>query len=247
MHSKSIDENTAIEFVRVTKTYRLYQSERRRFWGYVSRHRNFRPMRANKNVSFKVKKGEAIAILGNNGAGKSTLLKLITGVTFPSNGVVKVNGRVSALLELSAGFDDFFTGRQNIYLKGMLLGLKKKEIKKLEKKIVEFADLGLYIDQPIRTYSSGMRARLGFAISAHIEPDILVVDEALAVGDKNFRQKCNEKVAEIRNREHVTFMLVTHSPQSAIQMCERGIVMDKGEIKFDGPIREAVQYYEREL
>ena len=131
MRSKSIDDDTAIEFVRVTKTYRLYQSERRRFWGYVSRHRNFRPMRANKNVSFKIKKGEAVAVLGNNGAGKSTLLKLITGVTFPSNGVVKVNGRVSALLELSAGFDDFFTGRQNIYLKGMLLGLKKKEIKKI--------------------------------------------------------------------------------------------------------------------
>ncbi len=241
---KSLDD-VAIEFKNVTKEYRLYSSEHQRLLAYVFKHGNYKIKKANNNLSFKIKRGESVAILGNNGAGKSTMLKMITGVVFPSRGEVIVNGRVSALLELSAGFDNYFTGRENIYLKGMLLGLDKPEIKELEKKIVNFADIGEYIDQQVRTYSSGMRARLGFAINAHIDPDILVVDEALSVGDRAFQQKCRKKVHEICSKKDITFLLVTHSGGSAIDFCQRGLVLDKGKLTFDGKIRDAVKFYER--
>ena len=183
--------------------------------------------------------------MGRNGAGKSTMLKMITGVVFPTQGEVVVNGRVSALLELSAGFDNFFTGRENIYLKGMLLGLDKPEIRSLENQIIRFADIGDYIDQQVRTYSSGMRARLGFAINAHIDPDILVVDEALSVGDKNFQEKCRKKIHSICNRKEVTFLLVTHSDSAAKDFCERGLVLNKGKLVFDGEINDAVDFYNK--
>jgi len=169
---------------------------------------------------------------------------MITGVAFPTEGTITVNGRVSALLELSAGFDAQFTGRENIYLRGHILGLTDKEIAAIEEPIVEFADLGEYIDQPVRTYSSGMKARLGFACAVCIDPEILVIDEALSVGDKAFQAKCNAKVREIISRDHVTVLFVTHSTGAAKEFCTRGIVLDKGELLFDGPIVEATEYYE---
>ena len=243
--TQPIDDDTVIEFRNVTKEYKLYPSENQRLLAYVIKHHNYKSKRANNNLSFKIKKGETVAIMGRNGAGKSTMLKMITGVVFPTHGEVIVNGRVSALLELSAGFDNFFTGRENIYLKGMLLGLDKPEIQSLEKRIVNFADIGDYIDQQVRTYSSGMRARLGFAINAHIDPDILVVDEALSVGDKNFQEKCRKKIREICSKKDVTFLLATHSESAATDFCERGLVLDKGKLVFDGTSQEAVKFYDK--
>jgi len=157
-----------IEFEKVTKTYKLYKNDKKRLLSLFFKKINCQEKKAVNNVSFHIKKGEAVAILGKNGAGKSTILKIITGVTFPTEGTVNVNGRVSALLELTSGFDPEFTGRENIYLKGQILGIKDKEIKKLEKDIVDFAELEEYIDQPVRTYSSGMKARLGFSINVNI-------------------------------------------------------------------------------
>ena len=239
------DDDIAIEFRNVTKEYRLYPSENQRLLAYVIKHHNYKTNKANDNLSFKIKRGESVAIMGRNGAGKSTMLKMITGVVFPTQGEVVVNGRVSALLELSAGFDNFFTGRENIYLKGMLLGLDKPEIQSLESQIIRFADIGDYIDQQVRTYSSGMRARLGFAINAHIDPDILVVDEALSVGDRNFQEKCRKKIHSICNRKEVTFLLVTHSDNAAKDFCERGLVLNKGKLVFDGEVNDAVDFYNK--
>lgn len=238
------DDDIAIEFRNVTKEYRLYPSENQRLLAYVVKHKNYKSNKANNNLSFKIRRGETVAIMGKNGAGKSTMLKMITGVVFPTHGEVIVNGRVSALLELSAGFDNFFTGRENIYLKGMLLGLEKDEVKALEKRIVNFADIGDYIDQQVRTYSSGMRARLGFAINAHIDPDILVVDEALSVGDREFQNKCRDKIHEICSKKDITFILVTHSETAATDFCKRGLVLNKGKLVFDGDVNEAVNIYD---
>lgn len=166
------------------------------------------------DMNLTVERGEAVAILGRNGAGKSTMLKMITGVTFPTSGEIYVNGIVSALLELTSGFDQEFTGRENIYLKGRILGLNDEDIAKLEPAIIDFAELEEYIDQPVRTYSSGMKARLGFSICVNINPEILIVDEALSVGDRAFRDKCTKKVKEIMQGD-ITLLFVTHSPEIA--------------------------------
>jgi teichoic acid transport system ATP-binding protein len=170
---------------------------------------------------------------------------MITGVAFPTSGDIKVNGRVSALLELTSGFDMEFTGRQNIFLKGHILGLKDQEIAELESEIIEFAELNDYIDQPVRTYSSGMRARLGFAINVNIRPEILIVDEALSVGDAAFRNKCQTKIDEIIKKDNVTLLFVTHQTAVAESFCKRGIVMKDGKIVFDGPVQEATVFYKK--
>ena len=169
---------------------------------------------------------------------------MITGVAYPTEGEIKVVGKVSALLELSSGFDLESTGRENIYLKCSLMGMTDDEIAAVEDDIVEFADLGEYIDQPIRAYSSGMKARLGFAVSVNIKPDILIVDEALSVGDKNFRNKCTQKVKEIMADENVTLLFVTHSLPMAKEFCDRGIVLNKGKKLFDGSIDDAIVFYD---
>ena len=158
-----------------------------------------------------------------------------------------VKGRVSALLELTSGFDPEFTGRENIYLKGQLLGLKDKEIRELEQEIINFAELEEYIDQPVRTYSSGMKARLGFSINVNIKPEILIVDEALSVGDEEFKRKCVKKVNEIVNKENVTLLFVTHATGVAREFCKRGMVMEKGKVTFDGSIEDAVKVYDNSL
>ena len=194
---------------------------------------------------FKVERGEAVALFGKNGAGKSTILKMITGVAFPTSGTITVNGRVSALLELTSGFDPEFTGRENIYLKGQLLGLKDTEIRELEQEIIDFAEIAEYIDQPVRTYSSGMKARLGFSINVNIRPEILIVDEALSVGDEEFKNKCIKKVNEIISKDEVTLLFVTHSTAMAKEFCSRGIVMESGKKTFDGDIDEAIVKYEK--
>ncbi|HEY5506980.1 MAG TPA: ABC transporter ATP-binding protein [Coriobacteriia bacterium] len=236
--------DVVIEFRHVYKRYRLYRSDKHRFLGIFTKRVKFREVFANRDLTFKIRRGESVAILGKNGAGKSTMLKMITGVAFPSSGKIEVIGRVSALLELTAGFDPSFTGRENVQLRGQLWGLDKAEIVALEKEVVDFADIGVYMDQPMRTYSSGMKARVGFAISASINPEILVVDEALSVGDKAFQQKCNAKIKEIMALDDVTVIFVTHSSASAASICNRGIVLEAGKLAFDGPIDEAIEYYE---
>ena len=232
-----------IEFNKVNKIYKLYKNDKRRLLGIFLKKIPYKEKKAVDNVSFNIKKGEAVAIFGKNGAGKSTILKMITGVTFPTKGRINVNGRVSALLELTSGFDPEFTGRENIYLKGRILGLKENEIKKLEPRIVEFAELEEYIDQPVRTYSSGMKARLGFSVNVNIEPEILIVDEALSVGDEEFKKKCIKKINEIIKKDNVTLLFVTHSTDVAKDFCKRGIVMKKGKIICDTDIDKAIENY----
>lgn len=236
-----------VEFKNVTKKYKLYKSDKQRFLAIFSKRVPHKEKKAVSNVSFSIKRGEAVALFGKNGAGKSTILKMITGVAYPTDGEIVVEGRVSALLELTSGFDPELTGRENIYLKGQLCGLKDDEIRELEDEIVEFAEVDEYIDQPVRTYSSGMKARLGFAINVNIRPEILIVDEALSVGDKAFKDKCLKKVKHIIEKDNVTLLFVTHATGTAKQFCERGIVMKKGELVFDNHIDEAIKVYEESI
>ena len=235
-------EEVIIKFKNVSKIYKLFKNERIRLKATFSRAPQYIKKKAIDNVSFEVRKGESVAIFGRNGAGKSTILKMVTGVCYPTTGKVYVDGRVSAMLELAAGFNGELTGRQNIYFRGELLGVSKAEIKAVEDMIVEFAELEEYIDQPVRTYSSGMKARLGFAVNINIKPEVLIVDEALSVGDVAFREKCNAKIDDLVSKG-VTFLFVTHSAISAKKFCKRGIVLKKGRIVYDGDINEAVNYY----
>jgi len=250
-----------VEFSHVTKVFHLYKNDRGRFLGMMSPRKNYKgahsrhnmspkkkgiylgSVKANNDLSFEIMRGEAVAFLGRNGAGKSTALKIVTGVTYPTSGTVAVRGRVSALLELTAGFDIQLTGRENINMRGQILGLNTEEIKVLEERVVDFAELGVYIDQPMRTYSSGMRSRLGFAFAVSIDPEILVVDETLSVGDNQFQKKCIERIREIMLDENVTVLFVTHFSETAKEFCTRGIVLDKGRKTFDGPIDQATRYY----
>jgi len=236
-------DKVVIRFDKVSKIYKLYKNDKRRLLSIFSKRVSYKEKRAVDDVSFRVRQGESVAFFGKNGAGKSTVLKMITGVAYPTKGDIEVEGRVSALLELTAGFDQEMTGRENIYLRGQLLGLVDKEIEALEPAIVDFAELEEYIDQPVRTYSSGMKARLGFAINVNIEPEIFIVDEALSVGDASFREKCAKKVNEIIDRDNVTLIFVTHATGVAKEFCKRGIVLRKGHMIFDGDIDEAIVEY----
>jgi teichoic acid transport system ATP-binding protein len=232
-----------IEFKNVSKIYKLYKNDKKRFLAIFFKRIKHKKKLANDNISFKIQSGESVAVFGRNGAGKSTMLKMISGVVLPSSGEINVNGRVSALLELTAGFDPEFTGLENVYLKGQLMGLTTAQIKKIEKEILDFAELDEYINQPVRTYSSGMKARLGFAINVIIEPQIFVVDEALSVGDVKFRKKCSKKMNEIIKRDHVTLIYVTHSADTALDICTRGMVLKNGGVIFDGDIKAAIEKY----
>ena len=238
-------KDIVIKFEHVTKKYKLFKSEKRRLLHVFCKKIKYTEKKAVDDVSFEIRRGESVALFGKNGAGKSTILKMITGVCFPTEGKITVNGRVSALLELTSGFDPEFTGRENIYLKGQLLGLKKSEIEELENTIIDFAEISEYIDQPVRTYSSGMKSRLGFSINVNIRPEILIVDEALSVGDEEFKNKCTKKVNEIVNKDEVTLLFVTHSTAMAKEFCKRGIVMQKGKMKFDGDISDAIARYKK--
>lgn len=236
-----------IEFKKVCKRYKINQKEKGSIWSYFIKKTDDIEVETLTNIDFSIQKGERVAFLGKNGAGKSTILKMITGVCYPTTGEVSVRGKVNALLELNSGFEQGFSGRENIYLKGTLLGLRKSQIKKMEKSIVEFADIGEYIDYPIRKYSTGMKARLGFAIAIHIEPEILVIDEALSVGDEEFKNKCLKKINEITAKKEITLVFVTHSFEMARNFCERGIVLEKGKITYDGDIEKALKFYEKTI
>lgn len=235
-------EEPIIVFENVTKEYTLYKSDADRFKALFLKPRNAKKHLALKDVSLSIRQGESVGIIGDNGAGKSTMLKMITGVTFPTEGKVDVKGKVAALLELTAGFSLEMTGRENIYLKGYILGLKDEEISKIEEDIIEFAQLGDYIDQPVRTYSSGMKMRLGFAINVNIDPDIMVIDEALSVGDKSFKKKCKNKIAEII-KSGKTVLYVSHSMEGVREICPRAIYLKKGKVVFDGDVNDALALY----
>lgn len=234
----------AVSFDHVRKVYKLYANDRQRLLASFTNRVKCDVINASDDLTFMCRRGESLALLGDNGAGKSTALKIITGVCFPTSGSVEVHGRVSALLELSAGFDMRLSGMENIRMRCQLWGLSESESEELIPEIVEFSELGKYIDQPMRTYSSGMRARLGFAFASSIKPDILVVDEALSVGDRKFRIKCRERVQAIMERENTTVLFVTHSTKTAEQFCSRGIVLSHGKTIFEGGIEDAVDFYE---
>ena len=241
----TMDNDIVIQFKDVSKKYRLYKDDKQRFRAIFNSNVPCKVIKAIDDLSFDIHRGEAVAVFGRNGAGKSTMLKMITQVTYPTEGEIHVKGRVSALLELTAGFDPEFTGIENIEFRGHLLGLNDEEIEKLVPFVEDFAELGDYLYQPVRTYSSGMKARLGFAINVSIDPEILIVDEALSVGDVSFRKKCLEKVKELMAKKDITFLFVTHSTSVASEFCKRGIVLKKGKLKYDGDIEKAVDYYEK--
>lgn len=248
LHKTSVSNEVVIRFSHVTKTYNLYKNDKARFLGifnYQKKGMFLGSVNASDDLSFEIRKGEAVAFLGRNGAGKSTALKMVTGVTHPTKGTVEVKGRVSALLELTAGFDMQLTGRENIALRGQILGLSRSEISEIEPKVIDFAELGVYIDQPMRTYSSGMKARLGFAFAVAIDPEILVVDEALSVGDRAFQRKCIARIREIMMDENVTVLFVTHASATAKEFCSRGLVLDHGKCVYDSTIEDATEYYEK--
>ena len=235
--------DTIITFKNVSKTYILYKNDQARFKALFIKPRNPKTNKALNNVSFEIKRGESVGIVGDNGAGKSTLLKMNTGVAFPDEGEIIVDGKVAALLELTAGFSLEMTGRENIYLKGYILGLEDDYIKEIEENIIDFAQLGDYIDQPVRTYSSGIKMRLGFAINVNIEPDVLVVDEALAVGDASFKRKCKDKIKEIMGNG-TTVLYVSHSADSVREICPRSIYLRKGTVIYDGATEDTLKVYQ---
>lgn len=204
----------------------------------------YKDFAALKNVSFEVCRGETVGIVGRNGAGKSTLLQIVCGILRPTEGAVEVRGRIAALLELGAGFNSEFTGRENVYINAAILGLTKSEIDRRFDAIAGFADIGQFIEQPVKTYSSGMYVRLAFATAINVDPDILVVDEALAVGDEAFRRKCFARIEEIQQRG-ATILFVSHSAQTVVQLCNRAMLIDSGEILLDADPKTVVSQYQR--
>ncbi len=194
------------------------------------------------HISFTIAHGETFGILGHNGSGKSTLLKLIAGIMQPTEGTIRVEGRLAALLELGAGFHPELSGRENIFLNGSILNLGHNYVESVYDEIVDFAELEDFIDMPVKSYSSGMRARLGFSVATHLQPDVLLVDEVLAVGDENFQRKCMNRVESFRSSGR-TMVLVSHSASRVTQLCRRAAVIDRGELLFVGPSEESVQLY----
>jgi ABC-type polysaccharide/polyol phosphate transport system ATPase subunit len=230
----------------VTQRYRVI-SERpdtiRELFSRFFRHKtSFHDFDALKDISLSVSRGEMLGIIGRNGSGKSTLLKIIAGVYRPTRGRVEVNGAVAPLIELGAGFHNELTGRENILLNGLLLGYSKREMLSRQDSIIEFADIGDFIDAPVKQYSSGMYTRLAFAVATEVDPDILVVDEILAVGDLPFQAKCFERLKRFRAAGK-TILLVTHSMDQVLKFCDRAIFLEKGQIQFEGDTDQAIDLY----
>ena len=203
-------------------------------------------MQALRDVSLAVEPGDAVGLVGRNGSGKTTLLRSISGIIKPTSGRVEVGGRVASLLELGAGFHQDFTGRENVYLNGSIHGLSRARVREVMDEIVAFAELEQFIDLPVRTYSSGMYMRLGFSVAAHIQSDVLLLDEVFAVGDEQFQRKCFGKIAEFKNRGG-TILFVSHDAQAVERLCDRAVLLRQGEVAFDGPTREAIAEYRRLL
>jgi len=238
-------EDVMIEIKDLIKDYKMFRRKQDRLIEVIfpawKRHSNFRAI---NNLSLTIKKGEVVGILGKNGAGKSTLLKMITGVTIPSSGVLEVKGKISSLLELGTAFNMELTGVQNIYQHGQVMGLTKAEIEKKKQEIIDFADIGDHLYQPVKTYSSGMFARLAFACAINVEPDILIVDEVLSVGDMAFQLKCFKKFQEFKKKGK-TILYVTHNVSDVLKNCTRAIILENGSKTFDGDAKEGVELYKK--
>lgn len=246
MHSDAND--IAISVKHLSKTYRLFGHPGDRIKQFFSLgvKQYYREFTALNDVSFEIKKGETVGIIGRNGSGKSTLLQLICGILKPTAGSVQVNGRISALLELGAGFNPEFTGRENVYFQGALMGFTREQMDARFDEIAAFADIEEFIDQPVRTYSSGMFVRLAFAVAAHVEPDILVVDEALAVGDALFQKRCHTRIRQLQ-AAGATLILVSHDQEMVRNLTNKALVLDRGVAHFWGETREATRAYRQLL
>jgi len=240
----AVGDDVAISVRNVGKMYTLYNRPQDRLkqaflWGRKKLYREFWALR---DISFEVRRGEALGIIGRNGAGKSTLLQILAGTLTPTTGEVRISGQVMALLELGSGFNPEFTGRENVYLKGAILGFSREEMDELFDEIAAFADIGDFIDQPVKLYSSGMFVRLAFAVQACLEPDVLIVDEVLAVGDIFFRQKCHARMEKMM-AGNTTIILVTHHMGPVQKYCQNAILLEKGQVIFQGSSSEAVKRY----
>ena len=238
------EEEYAIEVKDVYKTFDVYLDkanslkEKMLFW-----KRNRKEVReVLKDINLNINKGEAVALIGVNGSGKSTLLKLMTKIIYPNKGKIVTNGKLTSLLELGAGFHADFSGRENIYFNASIFGLTKKEIDNRLEQIIEFSELRDYIDNPVRTYSSGMFMRLAFAVAINVDADILLVDEILSVGDQHFQLKCINKMKELK-KEGKTMVFVTHSLGSAKELCDRSVWISNGQIKMDGKTDAVIEKY----
>lgn len=240
--------NYAIEISNLSKVYQLYDkpTDRLKQLMFKDKKKYYKEFSALMDIDFKIKRGETVGIVGKNGSGKSTLLQIIAGTLTPTSGEIQVNGRVAALLELGSGFNPDFTGRENVYLNGAILGISNEEMTRRFDSIIKFADIGDFIDQPVKTYSSGMYVRLAFSIAINVEADILIVDEALAVGDTRFQMKCIEKMKEIQ-KSGTTILFVSHAGEQVKRFCEKGIWLEHGVVKEIGPAASVVNHYEDSL
>jgi ABC-type polysaccharide/polyol phosphate transport system ATPase subunit len=244
-----MQENSTIKIKvkNVYKTFDVYLDkanslkEKILFWNRNNKERR----EVLKNINLEIKEGEAVALIGVNGSGKSTLLKLMTKIIYPNRGQVETYGKLTSLLELGAGFHMDFSGRENIYFNASIFGLTKKEIDNRLNDIIEFSELGEYIDNPVRTYSSGMFMRLAFSVAINVDAEILLVDEILSVGDQHFQEKCLNKMKELR-QEGKTMVFVTHSLDSVKELCNRAVWLHNGEVKIDGEPEEVIEEYLRE-
>jgi len=236
----------AIKVNSVNKSYRLYDKPQDRLKEVFNlfKKKYYHEFNALRDINFEIKKGETVGVIGKNGAGKSTLLKIITNVLTPTSGFVETHGKISSLLELGAGFNPELSGIENIFLNGILMGYSEDEMKLKQEAIIEFADIGEFIQQPVKSYSSGMFARLAFSVAINVKPDILIVDEALSVGDIFFQQKCFNYIKT--KLDNVTKILVTHDMASLTQMADRVIVIDKGSVMYDGEPLEAIKVYQQD-
>jgi ABC-type polysaccharide/polyol phosphate transport system ATPase subunit len=234
----------SIEFSGVSKSFSRHANRMllRTHFGALLRRDQDR-FYALKNISFTISHGENVGIVGANGAGKSTLLSLAAGLAAPDEGTVKVSGRIAALLELGAGFHPDLTGKENVFLNAALLGLRKKKTEEIFENVVEFSEIGDFIDEPLRTYSSGMKMRLGFAVAVNVNPDFLIIDEVLAVGDHRFQAKCFEKIDELK-RNGMSLLCVSHSTGMVRELCQRALWLDHGELIADEKTEEVLRMYE---
>lgn len=237
----------AISVVDMTKKFKIYSDkpntlkERLVFW----KKNKIEERIVLQNINLNIKKGETVALIGTNGSGKSTLLKLMTKIIYPTSGTVKTNGKLTSLLELGAGFHPDFTGRENIYFNASIFGLTREEINKRINHIIEFSELEDFIDNPIRTYSSGMYMRLAFSVAINVDAEILLIDEILAVGDQHFQEKCFEKLVELKNSDK-TIVIVTHSLEAVKKICNRAVWIRNGKIEMDGKPDSIIEKYLKE-
>ncbi|MFQ2227256.1 ABC transporter ATP-binding protein [Aeromonas hydrophila] len=230
----------------VNKSFPIYQSPWQALWHALNPKANVRLFHALRDIHLMVNPGETLGIVGHNGAGKSTLLQLITGVMQPDSGQISCKGRVAGLLELGSGFNPEFTGRENVFFNGAILGLSRQEISERLPQILAFAAIGDFIDQPVKTYSSGMMVRLAFSVIINTDPDVLIIDEALAVGDDAFQRKCYARLKQLQ-AQGVTILLVSHSAGSVIELCDRALLLDRGEVLLEGEPKNVIHNYHKLL